>query len=557
MKGVNIPGLDRVHQGDVLDVLRSWPDGFVQTVVTSPPYYGLRDYDLPPSVWGGSESCAHDFKKIITAASNGCVKDNVIEGKNIHSATKRPRTSGLCQKCGAWKGCLGNEPTPEMYVDNLVAVFREIHRVLRPDGTVWLNLGDSYAANRSYQVHNTKSAKDHTYKKGSRGPTGMKPKDLMGMPWMTAFALRADGWYLRSEIIWDKPNPMPESAEDRPTRSHEQVFLLSKQEKYYYDYEAVKEKSTHAHEAAWDNGENGHGGGVSHAGQGSSTRKFASDPGRRNLRSVWKIATRSFKDAHFATFPEKLIVNPIQAGTSAAGCCSDCRAPLRRIIEKPDMADRPLRKEAKLKGKRIHTGFNDYPQSAGQAWQAWRDANPNRTVGWEPTCACFPGLKPGDLDIIQSPTGKTEVEDPSIFIGRAGMSRPRNEGGGRRPITRWEQRDIAAQIKFSDHRPAMNKQGGKAFDHYVRTDLAGARPVPAELLESWVKKGWIVRNQPPAPRDLKTIPCIVLDPFSGAGTSWLVSSKLGRSYLGIELGKQNIEITDRRMAPELNQGRLL
>ena len=175
-----------IYQGDCLDILPTLEPKSIQCCVTPPPYYGLRDY--------------------------GC--DNQI----------------------------GLEPTPDAYVEKLVAVFREVRRVLRDDGTVWLNLGDSYAANRSYQVVDNKHI-DVGNNKASSVPSGLKPKDLIGIPWMVAFALRADGWYLRQDIIWAKPNPMPESVTDRCTKAHEYIFLLTKSARYFYDADAVKEEA--------------------------------------------------------------------------------------------------------------------------------------------------------------------------------------------------------------------------------------------------------------------------------------------------------------------------
>ena len=176
----------RVLRGDALDLLAGLPDGFAQTAVTSPPYWGLRDYGVAPRVWGGEPSCRHRWGA----------------GEHGH----------FCRRCGAWKGCLGLEPDPDLYVSHLVDVLREVRRVLRPDGTLWLVLGDSFAE-----------------------------KELLGIPWRVAFALQADGWLLRSDIVWAKPNAMPESVTDRPTRAHELVFLLAKARRYFYDAEAVRE----------------------------------------------------------------------------------------------------------------------------------------------------------------------------------------------------------------------------------------------------------------------------------------------------------------------------
>jgi len=254
-------------------------DESVNCVITSPPYYGLRNYGVD--------------------------------------------------------GQLGLEPTPDEYVANMVAVFRECKRVLKDDGTLWVNIGDSYASNG--EVGQTDDATQ--WRKGvlengkrSRGRgagNGIKPKDLIGIPWMLAFALRADGWYLRQDIIWAKPNPMPESVKDRCTKSHEYIFLLSKSARYYYDNEAVKEPvsdvSMKRAEYGWDcdrpSTKNG-----SMGGEGIHTEKMGSrfvDPAGRNKRDVWTVTTKPYKGAHYATFPPDLIKPMILAGCPAGGIVLD------------------------------------------------------------------------------------------------------------------------------------------------------------------------------------------------------------------------------------------
>lgn len=270
----------RIIEGDCLDSLATLPAESVQTCITSPPYWGLRDY-------------GHE-------------------------------------------GQLGLEPTPEEYVANLVAVFREVRRVLRDDGTLWLNLGDSYAANRSYQVSDGKhQAHDFGGSNASKVPGGLKPKDLVGIPWMVAFALRADGWYLRSDIIWAKPNPMPESVTDRPTKAHEYLFLLSKGPRYFYDAEAIKETAVAREPGEIDGGAQREANG-SKSNEGRNYRKQDNIPGdsarrmtgfndryfagpapfTRNKRTVWTVTTQPFPGAHFATFPPKLIEPCILAGSA-------------------------------------------------------------------------------------------------------------------------------------------------------------------------------------------------------------------------------------------------
>ncbi len=210
---------------------------------------------------------------------------------------------------------LGLEATPDEYVAKMVEVFREVRRLLKPDGTLWCNLGDSYAADRGYQVPDSKHV-DVGNRRGMKAESyGLKPKDLVGIPWMIAFALRADGWYLRSDIIWSKPNPMPESVTDRPTKAHEYLFLMAKSQKYYYDADAIREKT--GNEA----NPNGYGGTFhDHTddlarGQRCNQTKKLTHPLGRNKRSVWTVATQPYKEAHFATFPEKLIDPCILAGS--------------------------------------------------------------------------------------------------------------------------------------------------------------------------------------------------------------------------------------------------
>jgi DNA modification methylase len=261
----------RVIEGDCLATLRTLPDGAAQTCVTSPPYYGLRDYG--------------------------------------HA------------------GQIGLEESPDAYVERLVEVFREVRRVLRDDGTLWLNLGDSYHNLRTHMgggaptntVHRG-TARDGTECFGrvnrSKRFDGIKDKDLFGIPWMVAFALRADGWFLRSDIIWHKPNPMPESVRDRPTSAHEHVFLLSNRGAYFYDAEAIAEPAEEsslsrlAQDIAAQVGSARANGGA----KTNGTMK-AVGGATRNARNVWAIATRPYSGAHFATMPPDLAERCIKAGS--------------------------------------------------------------------------------------------------------------------------------------------------------------------------------------------------------------------------------------------------
>src|ERR1035438_4467087 len=268
------PGAMRILEGDALACLRKLPDESVQMCVTSPPYWGLRDYSIPKQPWGGDPSHSHEWGAIVVQnastnhvdkrrwahAVNGRGEEQPVE-KRVGGDRKQIAQGAFCE-CGAWLGSLGLEPTPELYTAHIVEVFREVKRVLRADGTLWLNLGDSYASGKgtcfnpgggsSSLGQGRKAQGVHPLDRGNKSTlaaSGLKCKDLVGIPWRVAFALQADGWYLRSDIIWEKRNPMPESVRDRPTKAHEYIFLLSKSATYYYDADAIKEPcspDTHA-----------------------------------------------------------------------------------------------------------------------------------------------------------------------------------------------------------------------------------------------------------------------------------------------------------------------
>jgi DNA modification methylase len=243
--------------GDALEQLRTLPDESVQCCVTSPPYWGLRDYGT--AKWeGGDSNCDHITGRAVRTITEASAKQSTNNG------SWASETRDVCEKCGAKRidSQLGLEKTPEQYVAKMVEVFREVRRVLRKDGTLWLNLGDSYAsdAGKCRNPGGGENSIGKTRKDAGAHPLSrpnvthlramnLKAKDLVGIPWMVAFALRADGWWLRSDIIWAKPNPMPESVTDRPTKSHEYLFLLTKAASYYYDAEAIQEPISESYAA--------------------------------------------------------------------------------------------------------------------------------------------------------------------------------------------------------------------------------------------------------------------------------------------------------------------
>jgi DNA modification methylase len=314
--------------GDCLETLKTLPDGCVQTCVTSPPYFGLRDYGT--ATWeGGDAECKHTVSHY---------------SDNLKPDVDRPfrGTRTHCLKCGALRvdNQIGLEDTPDAYVAKLVDVFREVKRLLRDDGTLWLNLGDSYAATSKGtggKTSSTLNAKRDEYGdladdrksqpwmdeaiKFDLRAAGLKPKDLIGIPWMVAFALRNDGWVLRSDIIWHKPNPMPESVTDRPTKSHEYIFLLSKSREYFYDADAIREPlqtESNIRNKASEGYTNGTG--LQPASKGD--REW-NNPLGRNRRSVWTVTTKPYAEAHFATFPPDLIEPCILAGSKVGDTVLD------------------------------------------------------------------------------------------------------------------------------------------------------------------------------------------------------------------------------------------
>src|SRR5271165_4256618 len=293
----------KILTGDCMDVLPTLAADSVQCCVTSPPYWGLRDYGT--ATWEGGDA---EHKHDTISARNGRGGSG-SPGKQTQNAFPSELPAAIC-RCGARRidSQFGLESTPEEYLAKMVAVFREVWRVLRNDGTLWVNMGDSYAANRTYQVTDNKHV-DVGNNGASKIPPGLKPKDLCMMPARLAIALQANGWYLRSDIIWHKPNPMPESVTDRPTKSHEYIFLLAKREHYYYDAASIYEQTDPDN---WRKSA----GQRRYPGQSPDTgflngREYS----HRNKRTVWTVATQPYSDAHFATFPEDLIKPCIMAGS--------------------------------------------------------------------------------------------------------------------------------------------------------------------------------------------------------------------------------------------------
>lgn len=387
-----------IYQGNALDILKQFPDESVHCCVTSPPYWGLRDYGLEPVIWEPINN-----KKAFNFCNNKFFKRDHIWGNKLkgkketkpsdaihkegfkdafrsssnyinHISNSYDSQGQFCQLCGAWRGCLGLEPTPELYVNHMVQIFREVKRVLKNDGTLWLNLGDTYGTGtRADRRPGNKIFGENTAKAQGIPRHGFEAKQLCGTPWRIALALQADGWWFRQDIIWHKPNPMPESVRDRCTKSHEYVFLLSKSQRYYYDFDAIKEeRQGNTHDRGSKRTPPIESAGIGH----KDWCKYMTKDNKlktRNKRSVWTIATQeniikgtlakainNFKDAHpeiddgwfddliayiieckinkktvwtrptqplpedhFAAFPEKLIEPCILAGCPKDGTVLD------------------------------------------------------------------------------------------------------------------------------------------------------------------------------------------------------------------------------------------
>jgi DNA modification methylase len=319
----------KILKGDCLETLKSLDEQSINTCVTSPPYWGLRDYGTGEWV-GGNADCLHKSAKKNADKTGGFTGKRIrkIGGSENNKYLKHKKN---CSDCGATRkdNQLGMEDTPEEFVENLVRVFKEVKRVLRDDGTVWLNLGDSYYNYRpgkgqslsKQSVSNTDQDLPQDCARRGNKIAGLKEKDLVGIPWRVAFALQADGWYLRQDIIWHKPNPMPESVRDRCTKSHEYIFLLSKNPKYYYDNEAIKEDAKSAGKKS--DGFKGRQGGAEYHATGGGIGSEEKIYNKKNKRSVWTITTKPYKEAHFATFPTELIEPCVLAGCPEGGTVLD------------------------------------------------------------------------------------------------------------------------------------------------------------------------------------------------------------------------------------------
>lgn len=472
----------RIWHGEARQVLAHLEPRSVQTVVTSPPFWQLRDYGTGEWTGGDDPACDHvERLQGRVSRSNTLGKDATHPDRDTLPPGKIEEQpvlyAGTCGRCGAQRADaqIGLEETPAMWVDALVDVFRSVRRVLRDDGTVWLECGDThiaYNANRAASRSLSGSA-DAARPRAARGLPGLKAKDLVMAPFLLALGLQADGWYVRQVNIWHRPNPMPESAKDRPTTAHTYVFLLSKRARYFYDGYAIRDPAANDPNAggrqralrrgAVDYAETLDLGGptadrkramngtkrrtvrpgvdTNGGGQGSGEMSFPLDTA--NARTVWSIPTEPTPFAHFATFPQALVEKCIKAGSSEHGCCSACGSPYRRVLENRTVLETGSWHDGDPE-KRLTIGQRADPGLKLMGSDFYNGYSAGETAGWEPTCAC-------------------------------------------------------------------------------------SEPLP---------------GQPPPP----VVPCTVIDPFMGSGTTALVARRLGRHAVGAELSAEYLAIARSRLA---------
>jgi site-specific DNA-methyltransferase (cytosine-N4-specific) len=539
----------RLYHGDVLAVLRELPAESVDCCVTSPPYWGLRDYGT--GAWeGGDPDCQHSVGGQVTQTKD---RDTMRNGAIVGGV--RPGVdASLCRKCGATRidQQLGLEPTPEEYVTRMVEVFREVRRVLAAHGTVWLNLGDSYAAGKTGRTDGDRNERNVWSGQASRpenqswtGPTGnerkpppgYKPKDLVGIPWRVAFALQADGWWLRSAITWCKPNCMPESVTDRPTKATEMVFLLTKAPRYYYDAEAVREKDAGY---ASGNGFSGRQGGARDTmldgGEGSPER-FQPGAGR-NQRDWWFIPTQPYPNAHFATFPEELARRCI-----AAGCpeqvCRVCGKARERVTQ-------PTAEYGDMLTKRPHAGefdlpkFNAYVRECREA-SGLSKAEVGEALGVSGTAVNWwegglymgaPAVRFPEWEIYQqlkSVIGMDERFDEGLRCYRV-----RIEG-------EWKQKAENTLVEG-------NRKGGRSATAQRETlgftDCDCGKDAPSLSDRNPASSVGVPWDHE---KTGKYRSGLTLDPFMGSGTVAHVARKLGRHAIGIDLNESYLELAARRL----------
>ncbi len=535
MPGVKSPPTNVILDGHALEQLRTLPDDSVHCVVTSPPYYGLRIYGTPPLVWGGKPKCAHRWTSTAAPGGNG-------DGKSYRrdKLANRPRGSGagdLCRGCGAWRGHLGLEPLHDCgawascadpcnvcYVCHIRSIFAEVRRVLRPDGTLWLNLGDSYSTS-SGGVHKSETSGKHArridaigqFRQPNRGRMlpGLKPKDMMMMPARCAMALQADGWYLRKDIVWEKPNPMPESTSDRPTSAHEFIYLMSKSETYFCDMAAIREPMTKTSidRLTQTNIKNQMGGpkdGMT--GRNKSSRKCLQNLHDKLVRSLdWPEKDEYWNIGDPAAGRNRRDVWSVPIEPFSMEFCTACK----RAFHGGEFAGLPEAPggNGEARARLCVCGRHD-------AWLSHFATFPQGLV--EP-CLLAGTSERGVCDACGAPWKRVLERAQPERDSKNGVPRSDRDGG----LT---------------NQPGMDRTGmtHREYDKWLKEN-------PARTVD-WVPSC--------ACAGASTRPALVMDPFMGSGTVAMVALRAARKFVGSELNPDYAALARARIERELTQTRM-
>jgi len=569
---------NRIYQGTALEVLKTFPDESIDMCMTSPPYWGLRAYGTNPQIWDGNPECEHDFETIRVARPNASGGKGHMQDGNIGSFTSdykdRATYSNTCTKCGAWKGELGLEPTFQLYIEHLCQIFDEVKRVLKPEGSCWVNLGDSYAG---AQGRGQGKGNEHSQMQPKGKDSILKDKCLCQIPSRFAIAMTDRGWILRNELIWFKPNCMPSSVSDRFTVDFEKLFFFTKQTKYYFEQQF---------EPALTNESRPDGvvrnrvmppiGGIKKAGGDNPTYSGNTpeyNPLGRNKRCVWTINTQPLKETHFAAYPEKLCETPILAGCPEFICkvCGKAREKVYKVVGTTiteAMRASGCNENGEYNGAEVKDYDGTLAQNPGETKnRILKSMSEIKQVEYT-DCGCF-------------------KEKPDTKGDTTGMV---DSAGGRKHY--WsvqrehevDQKKVAAFIKEkinSENSKILDENfGNTTWSHWIRTDDSGASmPSPEqykklkeilalsdefdkEMLttvnvfvdDSGSKK--VFAGYKDCGHENQYMPGIVLDPFMGSGTTGLTAKKLKRDYVGIEMNPEYIEIADRRIGKPVQVGLL-
>ena len=498
--------MNKILFGDCRETIKQFLDAGVKAnmCVTSPPYYGLRDYGT--ATWeSGDINCDHKNAKMKSRydypMQEGSRHAKIAE---TTKGTDGAKWHNECPDCGAIKidNQIGLEQTPEDYIKEMVNVFRLVKDLLTDDGTLWVNIGDSYSSGGRTST-TSQSLRCNTEYGVTRPPViqGIKPKDLIGIPWMLAFALRADGWYLRQDIIWHKPNPMPESVTDRCTKAHEYIFLLSKSDKYFFDSDTIKEVGV---TPAGTKAAKGSAERLKEKGVNSRPAEYKIYDGMRNKRSVWTVNTRPYKGAHFATFPKNLIEPCVKAGCPEKICVS-CNTPYKR--QKKVERNLTLDEVAEIRKNIVESNKDKKPYAVLEEEfrnQVIEYRNlPNHDEMRE-YLQLNRNIQKLTIDQIETSFG---TQAPHHWFEKGG-SYPSKED--------W--------IKLKEMLLLDDKYDQAMTDVFYKSGLKCAN--------NYIDNGLVKQCQCDT-NETKT--GIVFDPFMGSGTTAQVALELGRQYLGCEL----------------------